>query len=839
VRAPSPAWSAFALALVASCGGGDNALPGVALVPGSAGGMGGAGGAGGLGGRAPGGDPCAGLTARGTTRFFAVQPRVEATHFATYEAFRGHVRRLVDEGVAPHLPAAGPAVVALPENFGLPAAFVGSRGEAARAEGQSLLAFAALQQAYAGPIAHYTKTWPDLTFQEQILLGVTDTVWRAFFEAVRDVARSTGAFVIASAVASGDVEASRDPADVAALRDPDLPEVAEVYVARDRRVYNTAYVVSPAGEVVARARKPYLVPSEEGELTLTPGAIDGPRLVEICGLKVGIVTSKDAWMPDVVDRLALAGADLLVQPEAFSGWAIEEVPGDWLPDVFRQSAWAATQKHASLRGAVVPHLVGNFFDLVFDGQSAVIGDAAPGRLGVGYVGQPPQGGFLATLPWADADPGEGDASLPLAARRTALRAFGETLRPGGARAGQYREGVAFADLEPRAPFAVEPPGPPGALGPSAPIAGDATAEQTQPATAGDGAGRIAVVYGESPAGAGGARLRLAVSSDGGVTFRALAPLAPAAAGDPIAPALAYGAAGLYLAWQERDASGAYRVYVALSTDHGASFSAPVRVGAEGSGEEWAPALALGPAGVLVAFVSTVAQNERVYVARAAPGTIAFGAALPADPAAPVEPAGAARNNQWAPDVAAGAGGEAAVAWVDFRRANWDVFVARSSDGGASFAPAERADDGTDAPERLHDDPSLAYAGGALAGAWTDVRLRQAPARPRVARLPGPSAPLGSAPPEASGYRPRLATLGDGRVIAAWQDFRTLGNDVYLAASADGGATFGPEARVDDGGEGPSYQFAPRPADAGAGRVVVVWEDTRSGRRQVRYAAGAL
>src|SRR5687767_3026716 len=72
VRAPSPTWLAFALALVTSCGGGDNALPGVALVPGGAGGMGGAGGA---GGRAPGGDPCAGLSARGTTRFFAVQPR--------------------------------------------------------------------------------------------------------------------------------------------------------------------------------------------------------------------------------------------------------------------------------------------------------------------------------------------------------------------------------------------------------------------------------------------------------------------------------------------------------------------------------------------------------------------------------------------------------------------------------------------------------------------------------------------------------------------------------------------------------------------------------------------
>ncbi|HEU4537784.1 MAG TPA: hypothetical protein VFS00_26870, partial [Polyangiaceae bacterium] len=330
----------------------------------------------------------------------------------------------------------------------------------------------------------------------------------------------------------------------------------------------------------------------------------------------------------------------------------------------------------------------------------------------------------------------------------------------------------------------------------------------------------------------------------------VAPVASAAAGDPIAPSLAYGSAGLYLAWQERDAAGAYRAYVALSTDHGATFGEPARVGAEGSTEEWTPTLALGPAGPLVAFVSTVAGNERIYVAHAAPGTVAFGPARPVEPLAsagpahPVEPsvsagpAGPVRRNQWSPAVAVGTDGRAAIAWVDFRNANWDVFLARSSDG-ITFGPAERADDGSDAPERLHDDPSLAFAGDALAGAWSDVRQRQAPARPRAARLPGPSAALGAAPPEASGFRPRLLALADGRVLATWQDLRSLGNDVYVAASANGGATFGPEARVDDGGEGPSYQFAPRPADAGAGRVVIAWEDTRAGRRRVRYAAGAL
>ena len=71
------------------------------------------------------------------------------------------------------------------------------------------------------------------------------------------------------------------------------------------------------------------------------------------------------------------------------------------------------------------------------------------------------------------------------------------------------------------------------------------------------------------------------------------------------------------------------------------------------------------------------------------------------------------------------------------------------------------------------------------------------------------------------WAPAIAAQ-NGEVAVSWVDFRK-----------DNEA-----ARVDDGGEGASYQLAPVIAAAGGGRVVVAWEDSRSGRRRIHAAAGA-
>jgi predicted amidohydrolase len=614
-----------------------------------------------------------------------------------------------------------------------------------------------------------------------------------------------------------------------------------VYAAREPAVYNTAVVYGPDGEIIARRKKPYLIEFEESDFTFTYGALGEVVPVDLGFARLAILTSKDAWMPDMVDRLAAQGADVFVQPEAFSGWTIGESAAEsaWSPDTLAQSAPAAVRKHAAYRYGVVPHLVGNLFDLVFDGQSIVVGDAMPGELEPAYVGREPMGGVLAVAPWVIEDPGAKDPAMSLAARRAALRQAGQELVPGGARDNAYLETVIAADIDPGSPFPEAAAGPPGALGPSAEI-GAGNAPQGHPALAWSGGGPLVAAFEEGAPGQ--TQIHVAISDDAGKSFGA--PFAVTSSASPqIMPAALVKGTNVYVCWQERDTQGA-RVACAMSSNGGKAFGTPVFLPSLGNGapDAWAPSLAAADGRVFVAYVDASSGTERIVMASAAEGTTSFDAIEVGGPRAFPDPN--IRNNQWSPQVAA-LGSEVAVGWVDFRGYGWDVYVARSSDGGATFGPPARVDDGTDAPERLHDDPSLLFVAGGgaatLAIGWSDVRLRQSPAKARVATTAAgafsPSRILGAAPASASAWRPRLVSLGAGKLAAVWQDDRTLGSDVYLAQSNDGGASFGGEMRIDDGGEGPSYQTAPAIAGDGIGKIAIAWEDSRSGRTRIRWAAG--
>src|SRR4029078_9799977 len=88
-------------------------------------------------------DVCAGYAFGGSTgaRVFAIQPKIAPEQLETYEAFRGHLARLVDEKVGPCLAGGRANIIAFPEDVGLEAVFIGSRGKKARAEKSALSAF--------------------------------------------------------------------------------------------------------------------------------------------------------------------------------------------------------------------------------------------------------------------------------------------------------------------------------------------------------------------------------------------------------------------------------------------------------------------------------------------------------------------------------------------------------------------------------------------------------------------------------------------------------------------------------------------------------------------------
>ena len=77
------------------------------------------------------------------------------------------------------------------------------------------------------------------------------------------------------------------------------------------RIYNTAPVISPAGEVVARHRKlfPYL-PYEGG---ITPG--DEHTVFDVPGVaRFGVSICYDMWFPETVRALAWQGAEIILHP---------------------------------------------------------------------------------------------------------------------------------------------------------------------------------------------------------------------------------------------------------------------------------------------------------------------------------------------------------------------------------------------------------------------------------------------------------------------------------------------------------------------------------------------
>ena len=91
--------------------------------------------------------------------------------------------------------------------------------------------------------------------------------------------------------------------------------------APDGRGYNTAIVVAPSGELVARTRKTH-IPVTAGyheDHWFAPGPAEDPypvHALEELGLRLGLPTCWDEWFPEVARAYALGGANVLAYPTA-------------------------------------------------------------------------------------------------------------------------------------------------------------------------------------------------------------------------------------------------------------------------------------------------------------------------------------------------------------------------------------------------------------------------------------------------------------------------------------------------------------------------------------------
>ena len=854
---------------------------------------------------------------------FAVGHKQRLDDALTYQTYHDKMAALMDatfpgrptlvqagvDDVASHLAPVDPAapsnaLVVFPEDTGLLAAFIGTRGASARGSELSTDAILALFVPYGPQIAHYQDKFPNQPSPiRYLVLALTDTFYRAVYETFRELAMTHGVYLAVGTnmAPARRVEEADEPELVALLRDPDEPTRTYAYEAVSSFSPNATYVFAPDGEVLVAdgsggtlrspsetggvirgsTTKAYLVPIEQpppagAGLALSTTPIRDQEVLDTPVGRLAIVISKDAWMVDVNDRFVAKGANVVLQPEAFDSWAFTTT--EWSPDVFREGGFANVQKNPEWVVNVDASMTGNLLEITFDGQTTIIGrkhksDPGPLSPNNAWIGQNPDTAFLAVAPWVIPDPGIADPGMTLAARRTALVADGVLLRPGtglcpdplqvGVCENGYRESIIWTDVDVPTTATTSAPDPnrelPPMFGSAARASGFESTPVAQHAPRIAARGRHVYVVWHQDEGAGSS-IRLAVSHDAGISFEPPILVSDNLPGsvNELHPAIAVRGGRVYVVWQEFASLGnddAGRIMMARFSARPLKIGFDVRVDDLDGVGKWMPSIAFVGSKPIVAWTDERDLGpegeplEHVYAARVFAGTT-FGPSVRVDSGTPVD-LSLHNDNKWAPSIAASKR-QVLVAWADFRNYQWDIYSARSFDGGLSYQPNVRVDD-SQVFERVNERPSVAMdRRGTVHVAWTDLRSRQ----PDTNIFYAHSADFGATFSEnvqlddskvgfdpdtdtpSNQWHPSLAVDGED-VFAAWQDNRLGNNDVFFTQSINGGVTFTPAERVDDTGSGPSEQTRPSLALSGRGAkriCCVAWEDGRNGDRDVYVAS---
>jgi predicted amidohydrolase len=104
--------------------------------------------------------------------------------------------------------------------------------------------------------------------------------------------------------------------------------------------------------------------------------------VKVKGEGIGVSVCYDTYFPDVTRTLSAKGATILVDIKA-NPWPI----GPKTEKAFKDGAWKCVQEDTGIRFGVTSCLVGQLYDTVFQGRSAIVADGLLTADGSGYVAQ--------------------------------------------------------------------------------------------------------------------------------------------------------------------------------------------------------------------------------------------------------------------------------------------------------------------------------------------------------------------------------------------------------------------------------------------------------------------
>ncbi|MCD6498938.1 MAG: DUF4114 domain-containing protein [Deltaproteobacteria bacterium] len=273
----------------------------------------------------------------------------------------------------------------------------------------------------------------------------------------------------------------------------------------------------------------------------------------------------------------------------------------------------------------------------------------------------------------------------------------------------------------------------------------------------------------------------------------------------------------------------HNVYLAASSDHGQTFTSPLRVNQVPSDPTHAlaslPRVAIGQSGrILVTWMDQRDGAADIYL-NSTDDMATFGTS---DLRLDTDAAGAAASKY--PRMGTDGAGHVYVIWQDLRRVPYsDIYLARSVDNGTSWLADRQVD--SDKGDANSYEPSFALGQtGTLYMAWQD--FREGLPMIRVASSIDYGATIRSSVRASAGpgyvSDVQLAS-GGSKVFVAFADDRDGLRDIYLNYSLDSGLNFQPaDVRLDGASPpGSAESFSPRLMTDGATDGYVVWVDTRT------------
>jgi hypothetical protein len=292
---------------------------------------------------------------------------------------------------------------------------------------------------------------------------------------------------------------------------------------------------------------------------------------------------------------------------------------------------------------------------------------------------------------------------------------------------------------------------------------------------------------------------------------------------------------IYIAFGGDEPGNDRNVYFIKSTDGGLSFLDSVLVNDTTIATQKHPSIAVDSSGqkVFVAWEdarNTDPPNYDIYFARSTDGGTTF------LPNIRVDDTGSDTAWKWNPSIGCTQAGDTIyLAWGDNRNGTLDIFFSRSIDGGQSFEPNILVNDTAGTIPSSQWSPSLCVNKvGIVYVCWRDLRSGAWYAIYSDRSTDGGvsfAQDVLVSDSTARASNPSVAADDSDCVFVAWddaRDFDTTGHDIYFSFSSDGGNTYSSDVRVNDlGGIIDAWDWDANIAVNENGKVFVAWDSPRN------------